>query len=165
MKRLLLIPLMIVLVGALILGGCGAPAEVEDKVTALEANEANLLVTINAPLEWGGRNRAGNYYTALLFIKGAYESGHFSSITMYFGPESADLTAAGALAELAAPMFPDLENLDEVCRYYKNQLGVNFVVPWGPIKQHEITVADYITTVEDAEFAAIVANAGRTVGY
>ena len=154
MKRLLLIPLIIVLASALFLGSCAQPA-----------GEDNLLVTINAPLEWGGRARAGNYYTSLLFIKGAYESGHFSSITMYFGPESADLCAAGALAELGAPMFEEGENLDEVCRYYKNQMGINFVAPAGPIAHHEIVVADYFTAIDDAEFAEIVANAGRTVGY
>ena len=44
-------------------------------------------------------------------------------------------------------------------------MGINFVVPAGPIEHHEITVADYITPINDAEFAEIVANAGRSVGY
>ena len=164
MKRLFLIPLIIVLVGGLILGGCGAP-EVENKVTALEAKNANLLVTINAPLEWGGRERVGNYYTSLFFVKAAAESGRFSNITVYFGAESCDEAAAGVFAGIPTPMLPEFENLDELCRHMYNELGVRFVAPAGPIEHHGTTVANYFATIDDAQFAEIVANAGVSVGY
>ena len=165
MKRLLLIPLIIVLAGGLIFSGCGAPAEVEDKVTALEAKNTNLLVTINAPLERGGRERVGNYYTSLFFVKAAAESGRFSNITVYFGAESCDEAAAGVFAGIPTPMLPEFENLDELCRHMYNELGVRFVAPIGPIEHHGTTVANYFATIDDAQFAELVANAGVSVGY
>jgi hypothetical protein len=159
MKRLFLILLMIVLASALVLSSCAQPA------SAPANKEGNLLVTVNAPLEWGGRNRVGNYYTSLQFVKTAAESGRFSSITVYFGAESADETAAGAFAALEAPMFPPHANLEEACRYFSNELGVRFVVPVGPIEHHGTTVADYWNVITDAEFVEIVANADISVGY
>ncbi len=159
MKRLLLVPLMLVLAGALIFSSCAQPTPTP------AGKEGNLLVTINAPLEWGGRERVGNYYTALSFVKAAAESGRFSNIIVYFGAESADEAAEGAFAAIAAPMFPEGENLDEVCRYFYNELGVRFVVPIGPIEHHGTTVANYFATITDAEFVEIVANAGISVGY
>ena len=159
MKKLILIPLMIVLASGLIFSSCAQPTP------APADKEGNLLVTINAPLEWGGRVRVGNYYTSLTFIKEAAKSGQFSNITVYFGAESADEAAAGVFTGIAAPMFPEGENLDEVCRYLSNDLGVRFVVPIGPIEHHGTTVADYFTAITDAEWVEIVANAGISIGY
>ena len=158
MKKLWLIPLMLVLASASIFGSCAQPP-------APAETEGDLLVTVNAPLEWGGRQRVGNYYTALSFAKAAAESGRFSSVTVYFGAESCDEAAAGVFAGIAAPMFPEGENLDEVCRYMYNELGVSFVAPVGPIEHHGTTVANYFATITDAQFVEIVANADISVGY
>ena len=187
MKKLLFIPLMVVLVGTLLLCSCGdstetdVTAELENRIAVLEnemvvlesgmANlemkeaENNLLIIITPPLEWAGQPRYGTFYTPYLFARGAAESGLFTNITIYFGPEAAELTADGALEAMGAPMYPDHENMAEVSRYYKSELGITFVVPSGPIQQHEIVVADFITLIDDAQFAQIVANADRTVVY
>ncbi len=154
MKKLVYIALLIVMAGSLILSGCG---EKETK--------PNLLIEITPPLEWAGGPRYGTYYTPFLFAKGAAESGLFNSITIYFGPEAADMAAEGALEAMGAPMYPDQENLAEVARYYISDLGIEFVVPAGPINQHGTIVADFITVIDDAAFAQIVADADRTVAY
>jgi|GEM_PF-6442000 len=154
MKKLFCIVLLIVMAASLALAGCG---EKETK--------PNLLIMITPPLEWAGQPRFGTYYTPFLFARGAAESELFTDITIYFGPEAADMAAEGALEAMGAPMYPDQENLAEVARNYIDELGIEFVVPAGPINQHGTIVADFITVIDDATFAQIVADADTTVVY
>lgn len=173
MKKLLLISLMVVIASASILCGCSGPstelessvAELESRVAELEKKDASLLIVLNAPLEWGGRVRIGNFYNAFALLKSAALSEEFDSVAMYYGPESTDYTAVGELEAMGAPMFPEGENLAEVSRYLQDELGVKFYGPIDAIEHHEITPQDFIKPINWDETVDLFVNAGKIVGF
>jgi len=143
------------------------------------ANTENFLIVVNS-----GTDKPYNHYAAYVVAFLAKNVAKIPKVTIYYGPYGVAMTKKGELAKLAitsdiknliagqveglsASMLPD--NLEQLARFEKGQLGVNIVscgtfhVIDGAGKSIEDTAAieDFIVPVKLPDAAGAILNADK----
>ncbi len=143
------------------------------------ANTENFLIVVNS-----GTDKPYNHYAAYVVAFLAKHVAKIKNVTIYYGPYGVAMTKKGELAKLSitddiknliagqveglsASMLPD--NLEQLARFEKGQLGVNIVscgtfhVIDGAGKSIEDTAAieDFIVPVKLPNAAGALLNADK----
>jgi predicted peroxiredoxin len=143
------------------------------------ANTENFLIVVNS-----GTDKPYNHYAACVVAFLAKNVAKIPNVTIYYGPYGVAMTKKGELAKLpitddiknliagqveglSASMLPD--NLEQLARFEKDQLGVNIVscgtfhVIDGAGKSIEDTAAieDFIVPVKLPDAAGALLNADK----
>jgi predicted peroxiredoxin len=143
------------------------------------ANTENFLIVVNS-----GTDKPYNHYAAYVVAFLAKNVAKIQNVTIYYGPYGVAMTKKGELAKLSitddiknliagqveglsASMLPD--NLEQLARFEKGQLGVNIVscgtfhVIDGAGKSIEDTAAieDFIVPVKLPDAAGALLNADK----
>jgi predicted peroxiredoxin len=154
MKRKGIFAVIMGLVLALLLFVPGCANETEE--------ETSLLLTLNTPLNWAGKDRLGTFYMFYEVAHAAASNNNFDNVYMFYGPEAVELIVEGYQDAQTLPpplveKFGGAETLGDASRLMVNDLGVVIYASAEALGQHQLTADDFVTPLDTAGYAKLLA--------